>query len=101
MRYWRDEVKAKVRGVCIGEEQLIELLCFMLRVLSQNIMRLETSEEEFERKKSLVTIVQDILSLYHLYIIERTHDWTTFHQHSGIQHALEPLPSSLDARAHW
>jgi hypothetical protein len=58
-----------VRAACEGEKEFVEQLAYTLRVLYQNVAKIEGVEEEFQRKKNLVFIVEDLLELSHIYDI--------------------------------
>lgn len=76
-------------------------LTYALKLLYQNVAKIELNHEELNRKKALVFIVEDLIDLSRLYLLEREENWEKFHLKANIAVVLETSrPPTID-HAYW
>jgi hypothetical protein len=72
-----------------------------MKILFQNIVKIELVEEELNRKKALVFILEDLIALSELYLLDKEDNWGTFLAKSGVSKLVESSAVGSIDRTYW
>ena len=74
------------------------MLTDAMRVIFRNIVRVESNDEEFQKKRALVVIFGDLLELSRVYPMNAEGNWVKFAANSRIEELLsnEKVVSGLE-----
>lgn len=100
-RYTKEEEKMGLTPSFKGEKEFCTLLAYSIKVLYQNLLKVEEQPEELSRKKGLIFILEDLIHLSKLHKLEQQHDWKLFHETSHISLVLEKSPNDQDFCELW
>jgi hypothetical protein len=68
-----------IKPTSMNEGDFLDLLANVMKIIYQNIAKIEGQNDEFFRKKGLVFILEELIQLSRLYILERENNWEHFH----------------------
>lgn len=66
-RYTKEEQKMGLTPSFKGEKDFCTLLAYSIKVLYQNLLKIEEQPEEMSRKKGLIFILEDLIHLSKLH----------------------------------
>ena len=78
-RYDKELIEAGIRQEWHSERQFMVLLTYLLNKLYAGIVKIESDEAKIRRKKGVITLIEDLVQLSHIFMLERHHKWEVFH----------------------
>ena len=66
-RYAKEEEKVMLTPSFKGEKEFCTLLAYSIKVLYQNLLKIEEQSDEMSRKKGLIFILEDLVHLSKLH----------------------------------
>ena len=99
-RYSKTEIETRIVPRSHGDIQFVDLLTTALKILFKNIVKIESNFSEFEKKRILVIIFEELMELSRLYQLNLEDDWDAFVQKTSLDTLIEREACRVE-RADW